>query len=85
MVYSALLNAFTPDIERGMQEDIQHADDHFEFGHVPNVDDALKLYQNPVMGGNGFEYLGGLSRPPGISDAEDEPQNNPEFTDDDDE
>ncbi|KAF8125216.1 hypothetical protein K438DRAFT_2002219 [Mycena galopus ATCC 62051] len=63
MIYSSLLNAFSTEIQDGIQNDIVHADDNFELSAA-----LIPAQANlPVYGDLGYEYLGGLPRPPALT------------------
>ncbi|KAJ7899222.1 hypothetical protein B0H14DRAFT_2331815 [Mycena olivaceomarginata] len=67
MIYVSLLNAFNTDIEDGLRDDVEHADDHFE-QTAALIPAQVNL---PVVGDLGYQYLGGLAHPPSAASDED--------------
>lgn len=83
IIYTALLDGFTPDVQNSLAEELLGIEDHFEFKEtlIPNQRDlrAGDAYGN-------YKYLGGLANPPPESDEEEEQDADPreyaDFTDD---
>jgi hypothetical protein len=78
MIYVSLLNAFNTDIEDGLRDDFEHADDHFE-QTAALIPAQVNL---PVLGDLGYQYLGGLAHPPSAASDEDEDDNSDKEKDD---